>query len=247
MAEIETIKSTVDLTRIVSALSKGHRFLFRGQNVYLPPLPRIGRIAKERKLSSDDVIKIEQQMLERFRHESVPFLQGIQPQTDFDWLSIAQHHGLPTRLLDWTASALAALCFAVADDPPEDVKEGVIWVLEVHPDDEKKPSPDESLFDLRRTYIFQPFHIDRRIAAQAGWFSIHRYSDERGKFFSLDRIKVFKPKLKAYPVSKDRFAQLRDELRLLGITQATLFPDLSGLCAEIEAENLRSFRPIPTI
>src|SRR5438128_693296 len=161
MSQIETIKSATDIASIVSRLPKGHRFLFRGQNVNLPPLPRIGRIAREKKLTPEDVNKIEHKMLERLRHESMPFLHGIHPQTDFEWLSIAQHHGLPTRLLDWTGHALAALWFAVADDPTENVKEGVVWVLEVDPKDEKTPEPNESLFDLRRTYIFQPFHIDR--------------------------------------------------------------------------------------
>ena len=244
----KNIESVTDIANVVTELPKDKRFLFRGQTVNKPPLPRFAREVHERKLSSENIYKLEKQMLERFRIESLPFLQGLpQPQTDFDWLSIAQHHGLPTRLLDWTANALAALWFAVSPHSHEKTDEGVIWILEVEPDNVKKPDPSENPFELRRTYIFQPFHIDRRITAQAGWFSIHRYAEERGKFYALDRIKIYRPHLRRHVVPSSRFAGLRDELRILGITEATLFPDLSGLCAEIQAETLRTFRAPTTI
>jgi hypothetical protein len=243
----KVIESVVDLSRIVSTLPDGHRFLFRGQDVNLPPIPRLAREAQKRNLTAEQVLKIEQVMLDRFRHESVPFLQGIHPTTDFDWLSLAQHHGLPTRLLDWTSHALTALWFAVANDPPEKVTEGVVWLLKVEPKNEVKPDQTIKVFELKRTYVFQPFHIDRRIAAQAGWFSIHWYSEGPNKFYSLDRIRTFKDNIEGYPVPKQHFDKLRKELRLLGVTEATLFPDLSGLSAEIQAESLRTFRPTPAI
>jgi len=243
----KVINSAVDLAKIVRSLPDGQRFLFRGQNVNLPPLPRLAREAQKRNLSAEQVLKTEQVMLERFRHESVPFLQGIRPSTDFDWLSLAQHHGLPTRLLDWTSHAMTALWFAVANDPPENVSEGVVWLLKVEQKNEVKPGDSVKVFELRRTYIFQPFHIDRRIAAQAGWFSIHWYSEGPRKFFSLDRIRTFKANLDGYAVPKKHFNKIRTELRLLGVTEATLFPDLSGLSAEIQAESLGSVRPTPTI
>jgi hypothetical protein len=247
LKRLKSIESAIDLAEIVSSLPEGHRFLFRGQNINLPPLPRLAREATDKNLTAEQVLHAEQIMLERFRRESVPFLHGLRPQNNFDWLSIAQHHGLPTRLLDWSGHALAALWFAVASDPPKGVTEGVVWVLKVDPKNEKKPTGDEDVFNLRRTYIFQPFHIDRRIAAQAGWFSIHWYTAEKGKFYSIDRIRTYIKNITPYSVPVSRFAHLRRELRLLGVTEATLFPDLTGLCAEIQAENLGSFRPLSTI
>lgn len=46
----------------------------------------------------------------------------------FDWLSIMQHHSLPTRLLDWTGSLLIALFFVVRHDT-NDRSDGCVWVL----------------------------------------------------------------------------------------------------------------------
>jgi hypothetical protein len=227
---------------------KSHRrVLFRGQNVDRPLLPRIVRIAEERKLAYNALVQIERDMLTRFQRESVPFLRGAQPRNDWEWLSVAQHQGLPTRLLDWSANALAALWFAVASDPPKGAAGGIIWVLEVEPDHELALSAQESIFDMQRTFVFQPFHIDQRIAAQSGWFSVHRYSEGRGKFVPLNRHSDFRHYLASYHVPKRTFDRLRKELRILGVTQATLFPDLPGLCAEIQASAIGSYRPPATI
>jgi hypothetical protein len=247
MPPLGEIKSAADLAKIVRTVKTHRRVLFRGQNVDKPLLPRIARIAKERKLGHDRVVQIEREMLQRFQRESVPFLRGSQPRNDWEWLSVAQHQGLPTRLLDWTASALAALWFAVASNPPKGAPGGILWVLEVEPDHEAALSDQESIFDMSRTFVFQPFHIDHRIAAQSGWFSVHRYSQGRDEFVPLERHSKFRQYLTSFAVPRQTFDRIRKELRVLGITQATMFPDLAGLCAEIQAACIGSYRPPATI
>lgn len=90
------------------------RRLFRGQNADQPLLPRIVRLAMKKGIPLADVTSLERAMLERFRRESAPMLGSATGETDWQLLSIAQHQGMPTRLLDWTSNALAGLWFAVS-------------------------------------------------------------------------------------------------------------------------------------
>src|SRR5688572_7681080 len=106
-ASSDRIMAVADLARLMQEFEGARRLLFRGQNVDEPLLPRIARIAQTKGISRIDLEQIERRMLERFRKESVPFVRGRTPTTWWEWLSVAQHQGLPTRLLDWTANALA--------------------------------------------------------------------------------------------------------------------------------------------
>ncbi len=163
--------------------------------------------------------------------------------SDYELLSIAQHWGMPTRLLDWTANALAGLWFAVSSDPPNDKGHGVVWVLEGP--NEKKFVSGDNVFNLDKTYFFEPPHLEPRITAQSAWFSVYRHN--RSEFLSLEHQMRYQNKLKPLIIPHGSFVSLRQELRLLGVTQASLFPDLSGLGADIQVEFMDSWRSLPTI
>jgi hypothetical protein len=160
---------------------------------------------------------------------------------------VAQHQGLPTRFLDWTANALAGLWFAVCDELADETEHSVLWVLTVQQRHLKSPSPNQDIFELRRTYVFQPYHIDRRIAAQSGWFSVHRYSEGRRRFVPLDQNRQYKKGLAKHVIPRNAIVSIRRELRLMGVTHATMFPDLSGLCASIQAEFLEELPNVERI
>jgi hypothetical protein len=177
----------------------------------------------------------EEEMLERFKRESIPMLGTARELADWELLSIAQHQGMPTRLLDWTANALAALWFAVSKDPPDDEESGVVWVVESP--NVKKLTANDRIFYPDVTYFFQPFPLDRRIVAQSAWFSVSRYDRRKNQVLELEGHERYK-NLKKFIIARDhgQFKSLRQELRLLGVSDASMFPDLSGLCADIRAE-----------
>ena len=71
--------------------------MFRGQNTDKCLLPKIVRLAKEKGIKPREMNDIEQKMLDRFKRESVPMLGAATARTDWELLSIAQHHRMPTR------------------------------------------------------------------------------------------------------------------------------------------------------
>jgi FRG domain len=220
-------------------LSQGHKsdLLFRGQPCDWPLLPKLGRVTPKGKVSA-----IEKLLLHKFERASLPFRE-FEPKDDWDLLSLAQHHGLPTRLLDWTSSALAALWFAVRNPPEKkdngkDLENGVVWVLCALVADFRLDTKHSGPFDNKsRTRIFRPKAISPRIVAQSGVFTVHRLQKAAGekklKFVPLEKNRNYKDKLVKFIIPPTAFANIRSELNMLNANAALLFPDLDGLCSHL--------------
>lgn len=206
-------------------LTLGKRTLFRGQREDCTLLPRIAR-----NLSPEKVERIEQQMLQEFRARSIPYL-NLPPKDDeqWDWLAIAQHYGMATRLLDWTDNALAALWFAVCKEP-EPGSPGVVWVFRVPQSEITTPEESPSPFELDRTAVFRPKHLTRTIIAQGGWFTAHKLVDKRKGFIPLERISRLRSYLHKLHIHPHAFQDLRRQLALCGMNQASMFPGPERVC-----------------
>ena len=95
---------------LVAETMKLHNFVFRGvkRSATHRLIPSAGRGPTR---DTRKVLRAEQQILNAFKRTALPFLP-FQPKDDWEWLALAQHHGLPTRLLDWTTNPLVAAYFA---------------------------------------------------------------------------------------------------------------------------------------
>jgi hypothetical protein len=229
------IHSLADYIREVESLnlanSIGTELLFRGQPEDLPLIPKLGR--PELELTNNGIKETEGRMFEEFE-------KGILPLTEFlttskwDTLALAQHHGMATRLLDWSKSALTAIWFTVALPPKKDgsgkYKDGVVWVLTPEKGDFiSRSKEDGAPFDISITKIFIPKAVTRRISAQSAVFTVH-YIDENKKMVNLEQHNKFKNQLTKLLIKGKDFAQIRETLVLSGISHFTLFPDLDGFC-----------------
>jgi hypothetical protein len=211
--------------------------LFRGQRESDKKLvPKIGR--KETRLKGEnrsELPEIEERFLELFKRLSLPFIE-TKPESNSEWLAIAQHHGLPTRLLDWTANALAALWFVVRKEAVKN-KNGAVWVLNPTDEDFIPSDTTRELFELERIKVYRPRHVTKRLIVQSGYFTVHPWNQITSRFKSLNEDLTLGTRLVEIQIDSNSFSNFRDNLERLGISDLTMFPDLDGICRYIAWNN----------
>jgi len=233
------INSFVQFVEVATWLYSDGNVIFRGQKNDCLLIPSVGRNNKR-----SQVLWREKEILEEFKRESIPYLNFL-PKNNWQWLAVAQHNGLPTRLLDWTKNPLVALWFAV-ENPAKDEKPGVVWAFNYQEEDSifnteefEKDDLRNSPFSIDKTYVYFPEHVYPFIQAQLGVFTVHhRDGQNPRKFPPLEEIEYADSLLTKIEIPADLFATARYELFRVGISPSSLFPGLSGIVQKIRYDNI---------
>lgn len=214
------IESIMHLHQYFEKCRKSSLFKFRGQSdKEWELIPKAGR---------QEFCKIDDLIL--FQHWKRRALSYLTRESFDEWelLAIAQHNGLPTRLLDWTKNPLVAVFFASFDNYEKD---GALYVYRnKRIIDHKQISPFDKRIELE---IYQPTTSSARIASQYGYFTIHgnpqKPLDDDSKKGYLERLIIPSNLKKEIIHSLDQY----------GINYLTLYPDLEGLSKHLSwfAEN----------
>lgn len=186
-------------------------------------IPKVGR--------EDPLKKNEIRLLEEFKKRSFPHL-NINTNNYWALLALAQHHGLPTRLLDWTRNPLVAVYFAIQEEGEHDCAIYIINSSELN--QVLELDPDELPFTVKEIMLFDPDHITPRIIVQNGVFTVHSDPldvplDEKVREDSKTNYQVDKVIIKGN--SKTEFRKI---LNIYGINKASLFPGLDGIADYLE-------------
>ena len=203
-------------------------------------------------------------LAERFRLRAGSINENVPPWNDHvRWLLLMQHHGLPTRLLDWTESILVALYFAVEGPPLE---AGEIWCIRpdalnnrsgyflhsadrpvvkylagkafINESDEPTRSCLRQELQIQQSVIRNPVAFlppleFPRMSAQSSRFTIHPPPDDDNL---IQRLLTGPREITRYEVPAESKASLSRDLTALGVTAETLFRSLNALSATIKSE-----------
>lgn len=235
MTEIVSVENLVNYLSLTHFAKGRGQWIFRGHSdcryILLSSVGRGKHTSKSRE-------KYERSLFDIFKREAHGFLPTI-PSNDWDWLSLAQHHGLPTRLLDWTYNPLVALYFAVSAN---DDASGEIFALNA-PRKASEYVRAASPFSISTSAKFFPNLVSQRIRAQEGLFVACADLEQ-----PLDQTLPGTWQIERLLVPAERKSVLRYQLFRLGVHQSALFPDLDGLAARISWQHgiLSPFGPAGT-
>jgi hypothetical protein len=175
---------------------------------------------------------LEREILRAFEKHGCSII-NTPPKNSLEWLIHAQHHGLPTRLLDWSSNPLKALFFAV-ENPELDCLDGVVFGASVVTNFvmDKYVEIDQH----NKIIGFHSSSLNKRVTAQEGCFTLTPLPDDWGDFMKVEADNNSLDYLGRCPIPKENKPALRKQLKKLGVTHQFLFPDLDGLAKSIKRD-----------
>ena len=171
------------------------------------------------------------------------------------WLALGQHHGLPTRLIDWTYSPFVALHFAT-EHPEEYDKDGIVWCVDFVQANTLLPKRLKTILEEEQSQTFtidmlsqfqslrafdslahdpfvlfiEPPSLDTRILNQFALFSLMADPSARLDTWLEDHPDLYRRVI----VPAELKSEVRDKLDQANINERTLFPGLDGLSRWLE-------------
>ncbi len=232
MNEIKISSFIEYLSYVEKNYSRDH--IFRGlNNLNYSLIPKIGRDAYVAKCNPDLIVDELQDMEEQIMHDfikmSIPHMD-LRNISAWDQWTIGQHHGLPTRFLDWTENPLIAAYFATENSNDNDVAVYVVNKTQFN------SNMDEdldvfSLSDQDDVVLYSPSYIHPRIIAQKGVFTVHKnptipldQTKINDEFCSVDKLII----------PKTVVSDFVDDLDWLGINRSFIYPGLDGLAYHLD-------------
>lgn len=238
------IDSISDVLNVVTRFTDeaDGELMFRGQSRDWPLLPAIGRFPCHH--HAQNWRAFHERVIERFLRAGAPYF-ATAPSSDVERWVIAQHHGLPTRLLDTALNPLKAVHFAVSD-PREDQHDGVLWLFSYNGWREDLDEKYRNFWDSEIT-PFLPAQIHPRLTAQEGAFVCYPLPENADPLPALDQLPssyrgAEEIRCHKFMIPAASKSLLRFEIRMLGARHSLLFPDLDGVAREITLDLLEGNR-----
>jgi hypothetical protein len=221
---------------------------FRGQaNAAWPLSSTLTRYFTTFQISQADWNGRERRSLRIFKRKATHFLTHVpKADDDFEWLALMQHHGSPTRLLDFTKSPYVAAFFALERAEQDAAVWAADWsrmpsLTPVTRGEIRERAPSFTLRELQAGNVLakgqigfgEPYIMNRRLIAQSGTLAVppvlglpieEILRSTRGAL-----LKMILPRASVRPTAMH-------ELYRMNITNATLFPDLDGLARSLAYE-----------